>query len=236
MQMRIRWIWSFITRRKAGNTSAPAHRQDSPSGTWYSTLDLPLHSFIHTLVDSDLSFLVISGHPSENELLRAWEKIYELFLDAMADRDGLYKVRLLSKINKLKINYQLVELCIQYLKIGYKKSIEDALKALVRLDQDLDYTDRPRYLQLLQTAKNRSERMQIDIESYEAEYAIITKRDPKGGNNISHEHFSRLIAQVSLYAKFRIDRKKISAAEFCAIYSEMRDHSEFLRRQSQKTR
>lgn len=227
-------IWSFIRRLKAGNISRPIRQQDSPSGTWYSTLDLPLHNFFHVLVDSDLSFLVTSGSPADNALLLAWEKIYELFLDAMRDREGVYKVHLLSKINRLRLHYQAVELCIQYLTIGWKKSMEDALKVLVRLDTDLDPEDRPRYLQLLRTAKNRSQRMLIDIETYEAEYAIINKKDPKSPSAISHEHCNRLIAQVSLYAKFRIDRKKMSTGEFCAIYSEMREHSDMISQQKKR--
>lgn len=229
---KIRSIWSFIKRRKAGSTSKPPKPADSPSGTWYSTLDLPLDRFIHCLVSGDLSFLIIGGQSSSNDLYNAWEKIYELFLDAMKDKDGLYKVRLMSRINKLKFNYELIDLCIKYLTIGYKKDMEDILRQRIHLDAPLDPKDRPAYMRLLQTAKNRSQRLQINIETDEAEYAILTKKEPGQPVIITYQHFDSLIAQVSLFMKFRVNKLEVSTAEFASYYSMMREHNDFIRSQN----
>jgi hypothetical protein len=229
---KIRSIWSFIKPRKVGNILKPAKPPACPSGTWYSTLDLPLDRLFRCLVDSDLLALVISGSPSQNDLYNAWEAIYELFLDAMKDKDGLYKVRLLGRINLLDFRYKSIQLCLDFLRKAHAPSVEATLRNLVRVDGVLNPDDKKDYLMRLQAAQNRAQHILIDKETLDAEYAILKGKGQ--GNAITHDHCRNLTAQVSFFMKFRINPRDISTGEFASYYSMMRETNDLIRQQNKR--
>lgn len=229
---KIRSIWSSIIRRKAGSSSGLTNPPASPSGSWYSTLDLPLDRFFRCLVDSDLFALVISGRPSNNDLYNAWEVIYEQFLDATKDKDGLYKVRLLNRINLFDFRYRLIQLCLEFLRKAHSPSVETTLRNQVRLDGVLDPADKIGYLRILQTAQNRSQHILIELETLQAECAILKGKGE--GQAVTHDHCRNLTAQVSYFMKFRINPKDITTGEFASYYGMMRETNDLIRSQNKR--
>lgn len=144
----------------------------------------------------------------------------------MKDREGLYKMRLLAKINRLSFDYQLVQLCIEYLKTGYSKAVADTLRLHIRVDGDLNPQDTTSYFRILDTVVTRSSRMKIQIDDKRAEYKVLNQRKGDGRATATSQHFASLIGQVSRFMKFHINRMEISAGEFVAYYGMMREENE----------
>jgi len=183
-------------------------------------------------VDGDLRALVISGHPSDTTLYTAWETLYEAFLDAMKDKDGLYKVRLLNKITLLDFNYKLIRLCLDFLKKAYHPAVETSLRKHVRLGI-LNPHDRDDYLRCLKVADARAQRYLVELETLQAEYAILQKKT-EGQKPVSHDHFRSLITQVSHFMKFRINPREITTGEFASYYCMMRETNDLIRSQQKR--
>lgn len=173
---------------------------------------------------------MIEGQPDQLELLIAWEAIYEQFLDAMNDRDGLHKIKLRAQINGLEFDYKLIQLCIQYLKVGYKPNIAEILTKHIRVDGRLNPEDQASYFRLLQTTKNRAQRLQVKIGEKKAELAIIEKQSTGSTVRPTKNHFDNLIAQVSRFMKFYIDRRQVSIGEFTSFYMQMQQESEAIQK------
>jgi len=230
---KIRSIWSFITRRKAGSSSGRTNPPGSPSGTWYFTLDLKLDKFISICCDGDLSLLIISGKPRIQDLAQAWESIHEQFLDAMKDKDGLYKLKLMAKINRLEFDYELIQLCLKYLRVAYNPRVVEHLTKLVHVEA-LDPEDRSGYMLILQTVDNRSQRLRIDLEDKQSEYAILHEKDKNGKSPATHQHFSNLIGQVSRYMKFHVNRKETTTGEFVSYYVMMKEEHDAIQFENAK--
>jgi hypothetical protein len=236
MPKRTTSIPSSTSQPKDGNLSAPPPPPDSPSVKLFSTLDLPLDKFIRCLCDGALAALIIEGSPSDLELRAAWEAIFERFLDAMKDSDGLYMMRLNAKINTLEFNYKFIHLCLERLRVGYSRFAADCLRKLIRVDGELNPEDQDRYFRALQTVQNRAQRLQVEIGDKKAEKALLEKTTTGSTVQLTREHFDNLIGQVSRYMKFYIDRRIVSIGEFVSFYMQMREEGEAIKKQNAKKR
>lgn len=228
-------ISSFIKKCKNGNSSKPRTHSatECTAAKWYTTTtELPLNKFINCLCDDDLLMLVISGDPNPHDLQKAWFYIYEEFLDGMADKEGVHKIRLHSKIVKCKFDYELIQLCIECLSKAYVRSIAEKLKTLVRCGE-LNPEDMNSYFNDLRVAKTRSNKLLQQIEEKQAELKVLESRESTG-EKVSKKHFDSLIASVSIYTKFHIDKKNVSVSEFVEYYSSMRDQSEAIQKEMNK--
>lgn len=192
----------------------------------YDSLDLKLHKFIACLCDGDFSVLIIEGEPSELELILCWEKVYEAFLDAMKDRDGLHRMRLKAQINHLEFNYKFIHLCLERLQVGYSAFVEECLRRLIRVDGSLNPEDQDRYFRALEVVRGRAQRLQVEIGEKKAEEAILEKGMSATRVRPTKEHFDNLIGQVSRFMHFYIDRRRISTGEFVSFYVQMRQEAD----------
>lgn len=203
----------------------------SPAARWYrGTSDLPLSKFIKVAVDLDLKQLIIWGTPSEDNLLQAWAVIYQEFLDGMQDKKSHYKVRLMSEIDKLDYDYRAVQLCVQRLSIGPSQWAVEQLRRRVRVSGDFNPEDQAGYFQQLLIVMNQAISMKHRLVEKQAELKIIYAREG-GGSQPTTQHFDHLIARVSLFAKFQINRPQTMTSEFIELYKAMRQHEQALQEQ-----
>lgn len=230
MRKKTRSIRQSTSPLTDGSSSPPPTPPASPSTKLYVTLDLALDKFIRCLCDGDLSVLLIEGEADRFLLMAAWEAIYELFLDAMKDREGLYQVRLNAKINVLEFNYKFIQVCIDRLKIGYSKNAEDCLRQMIRVDDQLNPENQDQYFRILQTVKNRAQRLQVELGEKKAEKAILESKPAGQTVQPGRAHFDSLIGQVSRFMKFYINRREVSAGEFVGFYVQMREESEAIQK------
>lgn len=239
MGIRIKSIWSSTWKRISGAIS----KQKSPAtlvslaGKLYTTIDvLSLDRFIKCTCDSDLTQLQVN--PLDNipqlSLTQTWNGIHEAFLDGMKDKEGAYKLTIKGKILSHEYQYELIQKCVKALEIAYDPEIMDILRAHIRVSGEFNPDDRASYFKDLQILLNRAQGIQMKIKNLEAEYAMLEAGDKAGGKT-TRKQFDQLIAQVSIYAKFHIDKKLVTVSEFIEYYTSRRESIEAMEKQFQKS-
>ena len=191
---------------------------------------MPLYLFINSLCESDVKYLIIEGDVPHETLIAAWDNIYIEFLDGMTDKSGSYKLKLSSRINKLKFDVQLIELCILRLNISFNPEILEILKGCVQVTGEFHVENQDGYFKNLQAIRNRLGRMRHEIIEKEAELKLITKGD-SGSGAPTKQQFDSIIAQVSRHSKFHINKREVTVSEFTAYHTAMREENEALRKQ-----
>jgi hypothetical protein len=195
---------------------------------WYQSVeDMPLDRFIRALCNMDLKELIIEGEPTNEQLLLSWSAIYEQFLDGMQDESGQRKMKLVGEINRLEFDHELIMLCVQRLQIAYSPWIIETLRRHIRVTGTFNPEDTEQYMRDLQAIRTRAANMQVKIDEKRGELAILT---PKGSGP-TRMQFDRLIAQVSIFSKFHINRRAVMTSEFIELYKIMLEHENALKTQ-----
>ena len=219
---------AFTKNSRNGNSSALTSPSPitSPAGRIYTTTSsLPLNKFIVCLCDNDLSQLIIEGNPPQGELVAAWYNLYEEFLDAMQDKEGVHKIRLLETINKLQLRHDLIVLCVSRLRVAFNEEVLNTLRGLIHVSGSFDTNDSEAYYRNLQVIENRLGTIRLQIEEKKAEYAVLTNKDEEGSKP-TRKNFDSLIAQVERFTHFHIDEEKTTVSRFCQHYVAMKEISE----------
>lgn len=212
----------FTWKAKNGNISKLPSLQASAStmaGKLYDSISkLTLDRFIRCACENDLQALFIDENDFvlTPEVIAVWEPIHEAFLDGMKDKEGLYKIRLMGKINHLEFNYQLIQLCIKFLSQAYDKEVVEIMQRIVRVG-DFNPENMDSYRNDCQVVLNRAQMLLIQIEEKRAELAVIHK-DETPGQKTTRKQFTQLITAVSIYTKFHINAKEIMVDEFIEYY------------------
>lgn len=191
-----------------------------------------MSKFIKAAVYLDLSQLVISGHPSSEELSLAWATIYQEFIDGMQDKRSQFRVRLVNEIDKLSYDYRVIQLCVQRLSIGPCDWAIEQLRRRVRVAGEFNPEDQAHYFHQLLIVMNHSLSLKHRLTERQAELKIIYNREGAGAA-LTIQHFDSLIATVSLFAKFQINRQKTTVSEFMELYKEMKRQEAAVREQLQ---
>lgn len=238
MGTRIKSIWSSTWKRISGAISKPKSPTAlvSLAGKLYTTIDvLTLDRFIKCTCDGNLSHLQINplDNIPQHSLQQTWNGIHEAFLDGMKDKEGAYKITIKNKIQTLEKQYELIQRCVKALEIAYDPEIIDILMAHIRVSGEFNPDDRVSYFKDLQILLNRAQGIQLKIKNLEAEYSMLEAGD-KAGEKTTRKQFDQLIAQVSIYAKFHIDKKLVTVSEFIEYYTSRRESIEALEKQFQK--
>jgi hypothetical protein len=229
----------FTWKARSGNTSTLPQLQKSASSLegklFDSITSLTLERFIRVACENDYSALFID--PKEfvltAELGKVWTDIHEAFLDGMKDKEGIHKLRLVGKINHLQFVYEHIHLCVKYLSIAYDPEVVAYLQAHVMVGV-LNPEDAVGYINSLQIILNRAQMILFQIQEKQAELKVIQGSE-KPGEKTTRKHFDQLIAGVSIYAKFHINKKEISVSEFIEYYTARREHFEAMEKEYSKS-
>lgn len=238
MLKRIKSICSFTRRARNGTIQMPQQQPASASSTEGKLYDsislLTLDRFIKCYVDGDLHQLKVNPDDliAGTKLISTWTGIHEAFMDGMRDKEGLYKIRLLGKINHLEFTYRHIHLCVQYLSIAHDQEIITLLQRVVSVGM-FNPEDMKSYMNDLQVVLNRAQGLLAVIEEKKAELAIIQKQETPG-EKPTRKQFDQLITQVSIFAKFHIDKRVITVSEFIEYYTSRRESFEALEEQHNK--
>lgn len=227
MQKKIKRQLPSTMNLESGSSANSGTPQGCPTAKLYTTTTLTLERFIKIFCGGDLTWLTIEGDPTLGELVKAWDAIQSDFNEAMKDKEGAYKIKLLSQINKLQFDYELIHLCINFLQVAYDKEVVDILRKHTLIMTDFNPEDQEQYFHNLQILINRSQKLLLDIDNKKAELAVLDKED---NQKIEPKQFDRLVAQVSIYAKFHINKKEVTLSEFLEYYSSMRTHYQELQK------
>ncbi len=226
MRSALKKIWPFI--KTGSNTDTSMHPQHSLTGssslTLYRSIDtLPLDRFITCICDQDLLALVISGKPTPEELISAWNEIYDQYVIAVNDKEQQYILRLTKEINCLEFDYKLIGLCVTRLEIEHSDEVLGILKKLVPSNIKFNPADIEQYKKDLSLIISKSKRMIVEIENKRGELGRLA---PEKGERITRSEFDKMVVRASKYMQNRIDKKLTTVSEFVQIIDEMRKEAD----------
>lgn len=186
-----------------------------PSGKWYHHItELPLHNFIECTVNGNYHALVISGHPTEHELLLAWSNIQQEYADAMGDHEHRLYITLYKEVTLLKVTLQTIHYLIEILQEVFFEPYTALLNNLLRTDFKFDHTDKHKYHEILRRCFNRSKGIKIDLELKLAQFQAIEKKNRETGKKPTREYFQSVLITISDHAKYQL-QDSITVYEFC---------------------
>lgn len=187
--------------------------------------DLPLRNFIDVTINGNLSALIISGFPAEQELIEARQEIEFQFHDALGNEAYKQYVNQLRTITDLKVTYNQIQICVKQLcdileggvvtpEIeDMEKYYQYELNKLLKVNFVFDRTDRERYLQTLNRCVNRSKGIKIDLDIKLQNFEALEKAH-ETAEPIDGSYFQAMLITLSDAAGYHLS-DGITVLEFC---------------------
>jgi hypothetical protein len=187
---------------------------DQPSGKWYQHItDLPLRNFIEVSVAGNYHALVISGNPTEHDLLLAWSNIQQEDADAAGDHEHRLYITLFKEVTLLKITLQTIHYLIEILQEVYYEPYTVELNKLLMTSFKFDHTDQQKYHETLRRCFNRSKGIKIDLELKLSQFKAIEKKNQDTGKKPTKEYYQSILITLSDHAKYPV-QDTITVYEF----------------------
>jgi hypothetical protein len=189
---------------------------------------IPLDIFIDIFCDKNVELLIIQGQTTQGELEKAWEGIYDDFIEKMQDDDGRAMQDQIRDMNLLRTKINTVATIIDYIRwlLGaqIRVDLDDILAELtewtglpVQLDQG-DKTACHRTLDMVlahvMTWKVEGEQMRQEMERSTA--------DQDGMSKMDRDYFDSVIVALSIANKFKVNRKETMTGEFVVMVQALR--------------
>jgi len=172
-----------------------------------------LDIFIKCLVKNDYSGLVIAGNPSQSQISEAWETIYNEYLQISENQYHKNVLRLYKEIAALKSTIFAVELGLYILSLRYNPEVVKNLKKL-GFDFKFNSENLTEYLKDLDKARIRVGNPKMELKLKEIELERISRE--ASNKPITETDFDKILAQLSKYQGFRLDKTRITVCEFVA--------------------
>ena len=191
----------------------------APRLRWYSTTDyLPVRNFYMRVKTGDLRWILkledYEHLPDYSlDLNKAWEKIWNEFIEISNNRDYQIYFQTLRKYIKVLDRYEILKAEIFTLYFRFKKEYADDLEEEGIL---LNMDTRESYIESLDTAGNRIENLNTKIQILTKELEAKSKTDKT--------NFEDLVYSVEVYQGFPIDIDKLSIRKFVLMLNKINDN------------
>lgn len=187
----------------------------TPSAKWYQHItELPLNRFIDCLVDGNIYALVITGKPTDEELMTAWGNIQTEYADAIGNHEYRLYVNLFKEVTLLSVNLQLIMTAIEILEDVYSKELTGKLNKLLSSNITLDPADPEKYKSSLKRFDMRSKGLKIDLDLKQIQLKAMEAKINKPGDKPTREYYHSVLITLSDHAKYQIP-DSITVFEFC---------------------
>src|ERR1051326_4835512 len=157
-------------------------KRDTLTHTFFQHIaDLPLRNFIDCNVNENLSALIISGFPTQEQLNAAWTNITQEYADATGDSEHILYLNLYKEISILLIDIQSAEKIIYLLTTMNSAFFQRELNELLHTDYAFDWNDQELYQRDLDRASNRVKALRnINYAMKKAKFDVMTKKNKEG--------------------------------------------------------
>jgi len=192
-------------------------QMDTPSAKWYQHItEMPLSKFIDCMVDDNIYALVITGHPSIEQLQLAWAQINQEYADVMGDNEHRMFVSVYRDIKVLETTLKLIHWLVDQLREVYYVEFANRLNALLNTRFKFDHTKPEQYFNELTRCINRSKGFKIDLDLKLAQFEVMQKsRKEQGeGKKPSREYYQAILITLSDHVKYPVS-DSITVFEFC---------------------
>lgn len=230
------WLKSKIRPSRSTGTpkgipasSLQTNQQDIQStATLHRTCQLPLDGFIKAHCRGDFSGLIISGDPSNQEILDAWNEIVFEFSGLIKSESTEAQVSLAREIGLLQHHLKYVECACVLLSQRYDI---DVINELIRMGYDGEYPEQDPVAmkRQLERVKSLSKTYYYDLDQLFDQYARTMKTQE--GKKQSEEDFVKNLAMLSKYQGYRLDRFTLTTEEYAIIFSNYLNEFKYTQKQ-----
>jgi hypothetical protein len=151
------------------------------------------------VVDGNLYALVISGHPTEDQLSAAWDEIR--LQCAEVSKDGEYRLinSIIREYERLSITYEQVCKVIDILKDTYVEKFAKLLNRWLNTSFKFDIRFPADYDNDLKRAYNNSKGIMLDLKLKKATYDEAIKKQQSEGGKPTREYFISLLTTFEIH-------------------------------------
>ena len=197
----------------------------TPPASYYRTCgELPLLRFIRVMVDRDYSQLVITGQPSDKDLLTAWRQISLEYLIILDLPEVNRQVELRASMRVIEAKLLVVDCILTTLAILPDRFFTAQLEQL-GFDLIFDPMDPIGYQRSLQSVKERSGVWLIELEQKEIELAELETKDPEG-NAFTDDYFDDILMALSKAQGYHIKAADLTASQFAVLVKRQRQKAD----------
>lgn len=201
---------------------------ENQSGEYYRSIGkLPLSRFIDVVVDNNIYALVITGHPTIEQLHDAWNDINSQYADAIGDAEYKLYLSAFKDVTVLTLTLQAIEACIDTLKLFPHAYLFDELNRLLSTSFNFDFKDYDEYQKLLKRCWQRSRSFKIQLDLKLISFEAIRKKF-EDSKPPTREYFQSILITLSDHAKYPI-METITVFEFAERLHRLNKYHEQLK-------
>jgi hypothetical protein len=178
------------------------------------------------LFDNDLTALIISGEPTEAELIAAWDKVYTHYCQLSG---GSYNevFELSNQINVLNAKIFIVNGTVIHLQQVYSKELVDilnnlGLKCTLKLEDTGDVL-----ISKLNTVVTRAKKWVIEMEQLQKDLKKIRETNTE---KMDRSNFDDQLEALSSHYGYHVEASRITVARMCRGLDRMQQ--EYIKRQA----
>lgn len=174
-----------------------------------------LDRFIRILVDQDYSHLIISGKPSQKELLAAWRLINLEYITILDVPEINQVMEVQTAIIVLESKLFLTDKILSTLYIIH----DDRLTAMLRglgFDFPFDPMDRAIYYKNLDDVNQQAGAWRLELEQKDVELKELQSTDEEG-KKFTDDYFDDILMILSKSQGYHIRTTEITASQFAVL-------------------
>lgn len=206
----------YIRKDLNGSLQKPiSSLENIPVSKYYNTIhQLPLRNYIDLTVHSNIYALVISGHPTIEELQIAEDKISRQYAEKMGDAEYKLYRKLFDEINVLTANVNAANVLVDELRSFYVKQFADKLNALFFTSVVFDITNIEDYDAKLNVFHNRIAGIKLNLDLKQINFKAIDDKYRTEGKKPTEDYYVSMLIALSDNAGYAIT-DQVKTIEFC---------------------
>lgn len=214
----------FNTWRKV-QPKAPA---SSRCELYRTCSQLLMDKFIVCFVDNDLTPLIISGTPTEQELADAWRNIKEEYTELVRSEEQQHSNDLNAEIIVIQNRIFRINMCVEALKYVYTSDLVEELREQhMPFEYNPDFPDQ--YYTDLQKTIERTNGLHLKLKLKQDELQEWYEQNTKNKTEVSREQFDTVLAALTEANGFLVDESKITVTQYARMIN--RYHAKLIAQQ-----
>lgn len=189
--------------------------------------NLPLSNFIDCMVDGNLSALIISGFPPEEDLKKAWEHIKAEYAERIGQHEYKLYVSMYKEISQLRITLDQIDLITAredkekgikpgILRLCYDEFFAGEINKILRRNCKFNWKDQKSYMAELDKCYTMRGGYKIRYDLLNLRFeAIEAKQKAEPGEPITRAYFTSILVTLSDYQAKHSLSDNIKMGEYC---------------------
>jgi hypothetical protein len=175
---------------------------------------LTVAKFEDCLCDQNLSVLVVSGSPSDVDLIECWSNLYAQYLDILGDAETIYLLQLEAEIEQLNFKIVTTEGIISMLRFFHVSLLVDTLKGFGFNTKSLTLGNSS-YEHGLNQILGKLAHLKLKLDIKRKELAQITEEEKE--STVTRERLITQRMRLSKFMGYAIKPTKTYVPEYVAI-------------------